>query len=57
MEYIDKIRKELLLNGIKVKMYDSNESLNIRDKLNKKSYQSSLNDFVDYLKNEMNIVL
>ena len=57
MEYIDKIRKELLLNGIKVKVYDSNERLNIRDKLNKKSYQSSLNDFVDYLKNEMNIVL
>ena len=85
MEYIDKIRKELLLNGIDVKVYDSDDSLNkrikmaeqdknplisivgdkeveeyslnIRDKLKKKSYQSSLTDFIAYLKNEMNVVL
>ena len=85
MEYIDKIRKELLLNGIDVKVYDSDDSLNkrikmaeqdknplisiigdkevdenslnIRDKFNKKSYQSSLTDFIAYLKNEMNVVL
>lgn len=85
MQYIQKLKKELLLNNINVKVYNSDEtlnkriksaekdknplicivgdkeveqnSLNIRDKLKKENYQSSLNDFIEYLKNEMDVVI
>jgi len=85
MQYIEKLQKELLLNDINVKVYNSNDtlnkriknsekdknplicivgdkevqenSLNIRDKLKKENYQSSLNSFIKYLKNEMNVVI
>jgi threonyl-tRNA synthetase len=85
MDYIAKIQKELLLNDINVKVYDSDDSLNkriknserdknplicvigdkeveensvnIRDKLKKENYQSSLDSFIEYLKNEMNVVI
>ena len=32
-------------------------SLNIRDKIKKENYQSSINDFVEYLKSEMDVVI
>lgn len=85
MQYIQKIKKELLLKNINVKVYNSEDSLNkrikiaekdknplisivgdkeveenslnIRDKLKKENYQSSLNSFIKYLKNEMNVVV
>jgi len=85
MQYIEKLKKELLLDSINVKIYDSDDSLNkriknaerdknplicivgdkeveenslnIRDKLKKENYQSSLNSFIEYLKNEMNVVI
>jgi len=85
LQYIEKLKKELLLNNIHAKVYNSNDSLNkriknsekdknpliciigdkevqenslnIRNKLKKESYQSSLNDFIEYLKNEMNVVI
>lgn len=85
IQYIEKIKKELLLNNINTKIYDSDEtlnkriktaehdknplicivgdkevteeSLNIRDKLKKENYQVSLNSFIKYLKNEMDIVI
>ncbi len=85
MDYIEKIQKELLLNDINVKVYNSDDSLNkriknserdknpvicvigdkeveensvnIRDKLKKKNYQSSLDSFIEYLKKEMNVVI
>lgn len=85
MDYIKKIQKELLLNDINVKIYNSDDTLNkriknaekdknpliciigdkeveensvnIRDKLKKENYQSSLNSFIEYLKNEMNVVV
>jgi len=85
MEYIQKIQKELLLNGINVKVYNSDDtlnkriknaeqeknplvcivgdkevhqnSLNIRDKIKKENYQSSLNDLIKALKNEMDVVI
>ena len=79
------IQKELLLNDINIKVYNSddtlnkrikiaekdknpliciigdkevqNSSLNIRDKIKKENYQSSLDSFIEYLKNEMNIIV
>jgi threonyl-tRNA synthetase len=85
MQYIEKLRKGLLLHNINVKIYNSDESLNkriknaekdknpliaivgdkeveenslnIRDKIKKENYQSSLDNFITYLKNEMNAVI
>ena len=85
MEFIDKLKKELLVHNINVKVYDSNESLNkriknaekdknplvtvvgdkeveenslnVRDKINKRNYQCSLDSFITYLKNEMDIII
>ena len=85
MDYIAKIQKELLLNDINVKVYNSDDSLNrriknaekdknplicivgdkeveensvnIRDKLKKKNYQSSCDSFMEYLKKEINIIV
>jgi len=84
-EYIKKIRKELLLNNINIKVYDSDDtlnkriknaekdknplvcvvgdkevdesSLNIRHKIKKENYQSSLKDFIEYIKDEMNVII
>jgi len=83
MEYIETLRKTLLLNNINAKIYDSDDSLNkriknaekdknplvcivgdkeveekslnIRDKLKKENYQSSLDPFIEYLKDEMSV--
>lgn len=56
-KYIEKIQNELLQNEINIKIYNSDGSLNIRDKLKKENYQSSLNEFIEYLKEEMNVVV
>ncbi len=85
MAYIQKLKKALLLDGINVKVYNADDtlnkriktaekdknpliaivgdkeveenSLNIRDKRKKENYQSSLEPFVEYLKNEMHVVI
>jgi len=85
MEYIEKIKKELLLHNINIKVYDSDDSLNkrikiseqdknplisivgdkeveenslnIRDKIKKENYQVSLDSFIEYLKDEMNVII
>ena len=85
MDYIEKLKKELLINNINAKVYNSYDSLNkriknsekdknpliciigdkevqenslnIRDKLKKANYQSSLHGFIEYLKNEMNVAI
>ena len=85
MEYIEKIKKELLLHNISIKVYDSDDSLNkrikmaeqdknplisivgdneveenslnIRDKIKKENYQVSLDSFIEYLKDEMNVII
>ncbi len=85
MQYIEKLKKELLLHNINVKIYNSDDSLNrriknsendknplicvvgdnevrenslnIRDKLKKENYQVSLDSFIEYLKNEMDVVV